>query len=171
MLTLQHIRTLLPKGVYTVSIDLADAHWHLPMSRPFSSYLGFKLQKKKFVFRAMPFELNTFPRIFMKLADTIIQQLRSEGVQVTAYLDDWLVWAASKTTCVQAVNKVIHFLEHLGFKINRKKSRLSPAQQFQWLRIQWYLKSHHLSVPSKKRKEIAGSVRRLIRHKRISRRQ
>ncbi|XP_068200484.1 uncharacterized protein [Palaemon carinicauda] len=119
----------------------------------------------------MPFGLNTVPRIFTKLADTVVQQLHTEGVQVVAYLDDWLVWAASKIIRLQAAQKVIQLLEHLGFKINFKKSRLTPAQQFQGLGIQWNLKSHHLSIPSKKRREIAGSVRRLIRYKRISKHQ
>ncbi|XP_068238454.1 uncharacterized protein [Palaemon carinicauda] len=119
----------------------------------------------------MPFRLNTAPRIFTKLAETVVQQLRTKGVHVVAYLDDWLVWAASKTTCLQAAQKVIEFREHLGFKINHKKSRLTPAQQFQGLGMQRNLKSHHLSIPSKKRREIVGSVRRRIRYKRISKRQ
>ncbi|XP_068241091.1 uncharacterized protein [Palaemon carinicauda] len=127
MLTLQHIRNLLPKGAYIISTDVADAYRHLPVIRPLSSCIEFRLQKTKFVFKAMPFGLHIAPRIFTKLADTIVQQLRSKGVQVVAYLDHWLVLAVSKTTCLQAAGKGIQFLKHLGFKINRKKSCLSPA--------------------------------------------
>ncbi|XP_068237001.1 uncharacterized protein [Palaemon carinicauda] len=151
MLTLQHIRTLLPKGAFTVSIDLAEAYWHLPMNCLFSSYLGFRLQKK-FVFKATPFGLNAAPRIFTKLPDAVIQQLYTEGVQVVAYLDDWLVWAAFKITCLQAAQKVIQFLEHLGFKIFHKKSHLTTAQQFQWLGIQWNI-SHTTSSFHQRRGE------------------
>ncbi|XP_068228018.1 uncharacterized protein [Palaemon carinicauda] len=108
------------------------------------------------------------PKIFTKLADTVVQ-LRLEHVQVAAYLDDWLLWAASKTACLQASKKVVQLLGHLGFKINYRKSSLSQAQEFQWLGIQWNLQSHHLSIPPKKRSEIAGSVKRLLKSNRISR--
>lgn len=171
MLNLQHIKTLMPKRAYTVLIEMADAYWHIPINCPLSSYLGFRLQKKKYIFRTMPFGLNIAPRIFTKLADAVVQLLRLKCIQLLAYLDDWLVWAASKTECMQASKKVIQFLEHLGFKINVKKSRLSPAQEFQWLGIHWNLKSHLLSIPPGKRREIAGSVKKLLKSDRISRRQ
>ncbi|XP_068238425.1 uncharacterized protein [Palaemon carinicauda] len=119
----------------------------------------------------MPFGLNIAPRVLTKLAETIVQQLRLQGVQVMAYMDDWLVWVASETECLQASKKVIQFLEHLGFKINAKKSGLSPAQKFQWLGIHWDLESHHLSIPLKKRREIARSVKRLLKSKWILRHQ
>ena len=32
MLTISQIRTLLPQGAYTVSIDLTDAYWYLPIN-------------------------------------------------------------------------------------------------------------------------------------------
>ncbi|XP_068222133.1 uncharacterized protein [Palaemon carinicauda] len=47
--------------------------------------------------------------------------------------------------------------------------RLSPAQEFQWLGIHWSLQSHLLSIPSKNRRDIAGSVNRLLKSGRISR--
>ncbi|XP_068243795.1 uncharacterized protein [Palaemon carinicauda] len=122
------MRTLLPKRAYTVSVDLADAYWNLRVSRPLSSYLGFRLQKTMYVFKAMPFGLNIAPRIFTKLPDTVVQQLRLEGIQIAAYLDDWLVWAASKTVCLLAATMVIQFLDHRGFKINYKNSNRPSAE-------------------------------------------
>ncbi|XP_068240881.1 uncharacterized protein [Palaemon carinicauda] len=59
MLTLQHIRALLPKRAYTVFIDIADAYWHIPINRQLSSYLRFRLQKRKYAFRTMPFGQNS----------------------------------------------------------------------------------------------------------------
>ncbi|XP_068240223.1 uncharacterized protein [Palaemon carinicauda] len=107
----------------------------------------------------MPFGLNIAPRVFTKLANAFIHQIRLKGIQVVAYLDDWLVWAASKEECTQTSKEGIQFLEHLGFKINLEKSHLFPAQTFQLLGVHWDLQSHCLSIPSKKRKEIAGSVK------------
>ena len=171
MLTISKIRTLLPQEAYTVSIDLTDAYWHIPINRNFSPYLGFKLGRKGYQFKAMPFGLNIAPRIFTKLTESVVQQLRKKGLQVLAYLDDWLVWTESKEKCLKAVLEVMKFLQSLGFQINFKKSRLKPSQVFQWLGILWDLKSHTLTIPPPKRKEIASSVRRLIKLKPLTRRQ
>ncbi|XP_068233361.1 uncharacterized protein [Palaemon carinicauda] len=148
---------------------MADAYWHFPFILQLSSYLGFKLKGRLYAFRAMAFGLFLAPRIFRKLVNAAVHQLRLKGVQVVAYLDDWLVWAASKTECMQASKKVVQFLEYLGFKIKTKESRLSPPQNFHKWEIHWNLQSHRFSIPLKKRKEIAGSVKRLLESDRISR--
>ena len=63
MLSVSQIRTLLPPGAVTISIDLTDTYWHIPISRRFIPFLGFQLGNKKFAFRALPFGLNIVPRI------------------------------------------------------------------------------------------------------------
>ena len=80
------------------------------------------------------------------------------GLQVMAYLDDWLVGAMTKQVCLQAAKKVMAFLESLGFQINLKKSRLIPAQTFQRLGLEWNLTSHNLYLPQERRVGIAKQV-------------
>ncbi|XP_068217608.1 uncharacterized protein [Palaemon carinicauda] len=161
MLTVSQVRTLLPRGPVTTSIDLTDAYYHVPIARHFRSFLGFKLSKRAYTFKVMPFRLNIAPRIFKKLLETVVQELRTQGIQLVAYLDDWLIWAT---------DKVIKFLEHIGFQINFKKSCLVPASCFQWLDLQWDLTTHKLSIPPKKRKEIAKNTKSFLKEKLTSRR-
>ena len=170
MLTIAQIRTLLPRGAYAISIDLTDAYWHIPIARHFSPYLGFALGRKVYAFRTMPFGLNIAPRVFTKLTETVLQLLRKQGVQVAAYLDDWLIWAQTFDLCLQAAHKVISFLQSLGFQINYRKSSLVPQQSFTWLGLHWDLSAHRLSLPAAKRKEIAQAARVLVKRKVISRR-
>ena len=118
----------------------------------------------------MPFGLNIAPRIFTKLTDTIIQVLRSQGILVAAYLDDWIVWASTLVECRRAVKKVIAFLQYLGFQINKSKSRLSPAAKFEWLGLKWDLQSHTLSLTQNKRKSIAKLTRQFLKSPLVSRR-
>ncbi|XP_068246752.1 uncharacterized protein [Palaemon carinicauda] len=129
------VQTLLPPEAYTVSIDLSDAYRHFPIGRHFSPYLGLILERKGYVFRAMPFGLNIAPRIFTKVIDAVVQQLWKKGLQVAAYLDNWLAWAPLALEYSEATTQVVRFLQSLGFQINFKKSRLTPAQVFQWLEI------------------------------------
>ncbi|XP_064096545.1 uncharacterized protein LOC135208375 [Macrobrachium nipponense] len=169
MLTISQVRTLLPRGAVTTSIDLTDTYYHVLIARHFHPFLGFKLGKEAFSFKVMPFGLNIAPRIFTKLAESVVQELRSQGIMVVAYLDDWLLWEMDVEKCIKAMEKVMRFLEHLGFKINRGKSRLTPQLRFQWLGIQWDLDSHTLSIPPAKRKEIAKATRQFLRSKQMSR--
>lgn len=170
MLTVSQVRTLLPPGAVTCTIDLTDAYWHIPIARNRIPFLGFRLGKKAYSFKAMPFGLNIAPKIFTKLGKAVVQHLRSQGIMIVAYLDDWLIWAQSKKECVQAVQKVIDFIQSLGFCINIKKSRLVPSTSFQWLGLQWDLTKHTLCLPQAKRIEIAKIVRTFIRSPSSSRR-
>ena len=82
----------------------------------------------------MPFGLNIAPRIFTKLTGSVVQELRQMGLQVMAYLDDWLVWAMTKQEGLQAAMKVMVFLESLGFQINLKNSGFfRPRRSSVWV--------------------------------------
>ena len=116
MLTISQVRTLLPRGAVTISIDLTDAYWHIPIARRLTPFLGFRLGNQAYTFKAMPFGLNIAPRVFTKLADSVVQELRRRGILVAAYLDDWIIWAASEEECLRAAKTVLHFLERLGFQ-------------------------------------------------------
>ena len=170
MLTVSQIRMLLPPGAVTISIDLSDAYWHIPIARRLTPFLGFKLGNQKFAFKALPFGLNIAPRIFTKLTDVVVHFLRQKGILVAAYLDDWLIWAKTATDCIKSAKEVMSFLESLGFRINVEKSRLTPASQFEWLGLQWDLTNCRLSLPSEKRKSIARQVRNLLAVPSLSRR-
>ena len=118
----------------------------------------------------MPFGLNIAPRVFTKLTDTVVQELRRQGILVAAYLADWIVWAHSVEDCLKATKKALQFLDYLGFKVNLRKSRLTPSSNFEWLGRQWDLTSHRLSLQSKKRRAVAKQVRLFIRRQSVSRR-
>ena len=58
MLTIREVKLLLPKGYWTVSLDLKDGFWHLPIARSKRPFLGFRWRKQNWQFRAMPFGLK-----------------------------------------------------------------------------------------------------------------
>ena len=159
MLTIAQIRTLLPQGSYTASIDLSDAYWHIPISRRFSPYLGFKLGRKAYVFKAVPFGLNIAPRIFTKLSETVVELLRQKRLPGHVLIRRLPDMGCIEAGVLSSNPEVIKYLQQLGFQINLKKSRLTPSQEFQQLDLPWNLKSHKLSLPKDKWKEIARAVR------------
>jgi len=64
------------------------AYWHVPNQKSFRKFLGFCIERKKFQFLAIPFDLNVDPLIFTRLTKSILKELRPKGVQVLVYLDN-----------------------------------------------------------------------------------
>ena len=114
MTTVAEVRSILPQGAFTCSVDLTDAYWHVPVDPHFRPYLGFRLDIKKYKFLAMPFGLNIAPRVLTKIAKPIIQELRTRDICLVVYLDDWPVWAPSEELCCRHTDILLKTLERGG---------------------------------------------------------
>ncbi|MEL7079583.1 MAG: reverse transcriptase domain-containing protein, partial [Cyanobacteria bacterium J06582_2] len=127
--------------------------------------------RKAFRFKVLPFGLNIAPRIFTKLGNCVVKLLRSKGVSVIAYLDDWLIWAQSQEECHRSTQLTVMTLKNLGFQINLQKSRLIPNRIFNWLGLRWNLQKQVLCIPAAKQTATVKSVRTFLLQKRTSRRK
>ena len=58
-------------------------------------YIGGNDLFSPYQFRSLPFGLSTAPREFIKTLAPVVQLLRTQGIRVHAYLDDWIIWADS----------------------------------------------------------------------------
>ena len=139
---MKEVRLLLPKGFWTVALDLKDGFWHLPVSRRKRPFLGFRYRGQLWQFRAMPFGLNVAPRLFTKVMAHKIKIMAAEGIFVLIYLDDLLIVAPTRDLCLAHMNKALAILESFGWIINDKKSRKQPAQVFDWLGVHLDLRNH-----------------------------
>ena len=72
-----------------------------------------------------------------ELMNVPTQSTHARGIKSIAYLDDWLVWSDSREKCAADVMFIRQLLEGLGFRINLKKSQLSPSQNLEWLGVEW----------------------------------
>lgn len=150
MLTLQEVKQLLPKGYWTVSIDLKDGFWHVPVTRKKRPFLGFRWKNKNWQFRAMPFGLNVAPRAFTKVIAHVVRVMAESGIWCLPYLDDLLIIASTEDECQQKADQAVKILESLGWLLNWEKSRLTPAQRFIWLGVQFDLCTHTAMTPIEK---------------------
>ena len=76
----------------------------------------------------LPFGLSTAPREFTKTLAPVVQLVRSQGIQVHAYLDDWIIRASSRQQSLEHTQHVIQLLQSLGWTINWDKSMLQPSR-------------------------------------------
>ena len=87
-------------------------------------------------FRVLCFGLTTAHHVFTRLMAPISAILHRYGVRMLRYLDDWLILAESRTTGLQARDKLLQVCEELGLQVNFRKSSLIPSQDMTYLGMQ-----------------------------------
>ena len=78
-------------GPWAVSLDLQDAYYHVAVDTRYTKYLRFTYDGEIFEFQVLPFGLSTTPRTFTPLVRAVGAYLKTLGINVFQYLDDWLV--------------------------------------------------------------------------------
>jgi len=91
METPESIRALMRPGDWTVSIDLSDAYFHIPIRPRFRRFLTFCHRGKLWQFRALPFGLSTAPWIFTRVMEEVRKLVAVQGITMHMYIDDWLI--------------------------------------------------------------------------------
>ena len=94
-------------------------------------------------FRVLCFGLTTAPQLFTRLMAPISAILHRYSIRILRYLDDSLILAESRTTCIQAKDRLLHLCEELGLQVNHGKSSLVPSQDMTYLGMQilsvWFI--------------------------------
>ena len=104
METPETIRTSLQQGEWVTSVDFRDAYFHIPIQEQSRKYLRFHVQGQTYQFKALPFGLSTAPLEFTVIAKEVKLMAGHRGIRIHQYLDDWLVRAKSRSTCLQHTN-------------------------------------------------------------------
>ena len=163
METADSIRHSIRPGEWVTSIDISDAYFHIPVAPAARKYFRFVVDGVPYQFRALPFGLNTAPREFTKLLQSVLSQFRDRAIKVHAYLDDWAVRASSQAECERHTNQVLYTLRRLGWRINEQKSELRPKQQFIFLGMEFNTVSGRVAPAPKHQARIRGIFKALLR--------
>ena len=140
MESLKSILAEMRVGDWACTIDLRDAFFHVPVHPVHRRFLRFSFEGQGYQFRALPFGLSSAPRIFTRVAKSVLSILRSEGIRIHAYLDDWIILASSPGALIRARDRTLSLLQSMGFLVNWEKSQLRPTQHLQYLGAQIDLK-------------------------------
>ena len=116
--TLFSIIAALQPQEWITKIDLKDAYHHILVHVNIRKYFRLVVAGIVYKFRVLPFGLLTAPREFTKTLAPVVQLLRSQGIQVHAYLDDWIIRASSWEQSLEHREHIIQLLQSLGWTIN-----------------------------------------------------
>ena len=132
---------------WITKIDLKDAYHHILVHVNIRKYFRFVVAGTVYQFRVLPFGLSTAPREFTKTLAPVVHLLRSQGIQVHAYLDDWIIHATSKEQSLNHTQHVLQLLQSLGWTINWAKSMLQPSRILDFLGLHFNLEQALISPP------------------------
>ena len=144
------VSTLIEKDDFLASIDLKDAFFTIPLNEKSKKFTVFEFENKRYQYNVLPFGLSSSPRIFTKILKCVISFLRSEGLKITAYLDDILICSKSLETIKKEISQTIKLLESLGFVINYKKSNIVPSRKLLHLGFIWDSIEMNIALPEDK---------------------
>ena len=147
METLFSIIAALQPQEWITKIDLKDAYHHILVHVNIRKYFRFIVAGIVYQFRVLPFGLSTAPREFTKTLAPVVQLLRSQGIQVHAYLDDWIIRASSREQSLEHTQHIIQILQSLGWTINWDKSMLQPSRILDFLGLHFNLEQALISPP------------------------
>ena len=95
METLFSIIAALRPQEWITKIGLKDAYHHILVHMNIRKYFRFVIAGKTYQFRVLPFGLSRAPREFTKTLAPMVQLLRTQGIRIYAYIDDWIIRADS----------------------------------------------------------------------------
>jgi len=104
------------------SQDLKDGFHHVDLQQSHQKYVGFQLGDQYYQYTVLPFGSQSSPYVFTRMLKPALQELRSQGVRLVAYVDDLLIMASSKEQLNQHVDMAIKLLTELGWQLNWAKS-------------------------------------------------
>ena len=112
-----------------------------------SKYFRFVIAGKTYQFCVPPFGLSTVPREFTKTLAPVVHLLRTQGIRVHAYLDDWIIWADSPGHSLQHTRQTTQLIQSLRWTVNWKKSMLDPSRILNFLGLHFNLERAIVSPP------------------------
>jgi len=131
--TLNDFAGVCPRGGWMVSFDLQSGYHHVEIDARDWQYLGFEWNGKYYVFRVLPFGLKPACWVFTRLMKCLVSKWRKQGYLLIAYIDDFLVCAASAERLRRQVAVLEDDFERAGLLLQLLKCKPTPTRQIEHL--------------------------------------
>ena len=158
METAQSIRKSLCQGMWTYSIDLKDAYFHVPIHPSSRKFLRIAFNNQIYQFKALPFGLSSAPWLFTKIFKQLAIIARQQNIPIHQYLDDWLGNKSDKRKCCQDRDMLVSLTQEMGCVINFEKSELEPSQEFDFVGTHYNLKDGIVSPTKEKMEKVKNKI-------------
>ena len=105
---------------YFTSMDLLSAYWQVGMEEEAAEKTAFTCPEGRYKFTRLPFGLVNAPMHFSKIIGGVLGELI--GCGVLCYLDDIIIYSATKEEHHKAIKRVLEKLQEVGLQVKIEKS-------------------------------------------------
>ena len=156
------IPDLVFKGDYCCKLDMSDAYFAVNVDPKDRAFLAFTWKQEVYQFTCLPFGLATAPWVYTKLMTVLAENLRSQGIRLIHYLDDWAFFADSAEALQSHIAVALELFASVGLRVNMEKSITSPVQEMEFLGLLINCQVAHFAIPPKKIVDIVTCAQRLL---------
>jgi hypothetical protein len=105
------------------------------MHRSIQHFLRFTNGGEAYQFYALHFGSNVSAWAFTKATSVAVSFLHTEGIAVSAFMDDWIIHHLSQQVAAVHRAGTIRCLLELGWLVHENKSVFTPSQRFRFLGV------------------------------------
>jgi len=98
------------------TINLKDRFFHVPILPSHQAYMSFQWEGKTYVFQVLPFGMSTLPWLFTHFMQATVHHLCCQGMQVMAYMDNFIVIGHSYQQALEYTTCTLCLLNQLGWQ-------------------------------------------------------
>ena len=154
-----------------MSFDLQDGYHCVAVHKDHRQYFTICIDGQAYQFTVLPFGWSLSPWYFTKVMRVLVRKLRSSGLRVLPYLDDFLIMLGpSLSQALQIRTWVGQILDDLGLVRNAKKGVWEPTSRLQHLGLIIDFSKGLFLVPPAKCQLIVASAKAMLsrasRHRR-----
>lgn len=155
-------------GDWMVKLDLSQAYFHVPIAESHRTFLRISYGGNLYQMTCLPFGLASAPHLFSSITCWVAEILRAKGCRIVVYLDDFLLVNQDRSKLSLQAAEAVRLLRHLGWRVNFKKSILSPTQDLEYLGIRWRTAINTMSLPKQKIEDLKVTLHQTLQRNTIS---
>ncbi len=133
MISVKQILAHIQPEDHFIAVDLKDAYFHIQVATHHRRFLRFAFKGVAYEFKVLPFGLALAPRTFTMCMNSTLSPLRLNGICVLIYLDDWLIFAQSRSVLKKLKLRLLAHLADLGLSMNMQNSTLQHCHLITFL--------------------------------------
>lgn len=156
------LANLLEKEDWMFSLDLKSGYYHVPIHPTSRRFATIQEGGKTYQFTELMFGLKPACLVFTKFMRPVVAHLRSRGLRVHPYLDDFLIAHESKEVLMRERDYVEQLFESLGLTRNKAKGHWDLTQRLEHLGYTVDTVQGFFGVPPKKLETIQALAASLL---------
>ena len=133
---LVHGKRWLPNLFY-LKIDFTNAFFNIPLHPKSKHVTTFRYGGHFYKWEVLPFGISLAPYAMQKHLQALINEIRKSTPYVWGHIDDIIIAMESRAGLQQLSLHIQSICEKIGWRINLKKSVLTPAESVKFLGSTW----------------------------------